>query len=925
MVASIVNIGQQGRPGPPGAVGPKGDPGPQGKQGIPGMAGRQGGIGARGIQGPQGVSVDTNGLISNIQVSAGTLSQTITNLVFSNLNGVSFGLNNGTITASAAAAGGGLTNINISAGTTSNNLSAFVFSNLNGVSFGLNGSTVTASANAGGINIAAGTQTASTSTVVFSNSNGISFGLSGSTQLTASYTVPSTAGLISNINVSAGTTSNNLSAITFSNSNNVSFGLSGSVVTATATVTYPAQTNQTVGLYGLGNTTQNSSTTLDARSLSFNGLGIVTVGYSNGSIQISATTPSQTNQTVGLYGLGNTTQNSSTTLDARSLSFNGLGIVTVGYSNGSIQLSATTAAQTVQTQNVVVPSAGTQTATSGTVIFSNSNGISFGMSNSSVITASYTVPSVPAQTNQTIGLYGVGNTTQNSSTTLDARTLSFNGLGGLTVGYSNGSIQLSGAQTVAQTNQTVGLYGLGNTTQNSSTTLDARTLSFNGLGGITVGYSNGSIQLSGPQTVAQTNQTVGLYALGNTTQNSSTTLDARTISYNGLGIVTVGYSNGSVQISASQSNQTEGMYAIGNTVGQSSSSTFDARTMSISGAGIASVGYSNNALVISVPSAGASINFSAGTTSNNLNAITFSNSNGVSFGLNGSTITGSIATSLTNINLSAGTTSNNLSAFVFSNSNNVSFGLNGSTVTGSIATSLTNINISAGTASNNLSAFTFSNINGVSFGLNGSTVTGSIAPRSVKQLLWPENPWQTNFTISNASFSLQHFNAKLDLTASQANLLMALNGNTNSSGALSISLGIYTMNGSTASLVSSNSQQITWTSGSQTTASSLYGGVSGTRYRTVGLGGDWNISAGDYMLGMWFMTTNNGTWLAFGSEGPTIVGAQDINETQAYLNGYSVSSYSTAMVASINVTDTNYARTGGDALKHPGIIFLGTL
>src|SRR5271154_4372799 len=31
--------------------------------------------------------------------------------------------------------------------------------------------------------------------------------------------------------------------------------------------------------------------------------------------------------------------------------------------------------------------AGTQTATSGTVIFSNSNGISFGLSNSSVVTA----------------------------------------------------------------------------------------------------------------------------------------------------------------------------------------------------------------------------------------------------------------------------------------------------------------------------------------------------------------------------------------------------------------------------------------------------------------------------------------------------------------------------------------------------------
>ena len=43
-------------------------------------------------------------------------------------------------------AGGGITNINISAGTASNNLSNVVFSNSNNVSFGLNGSTVTATA-----------------------------------------------------------------------------------------------------------------------------------------------------------------------------------------------------------------------------------------------------------------------------------------------------------------------------------------------------------------------------------------------------------------------------------------------------------------------------------------------------------------------------------------------------------------------------------------------------------------------------------------------------------------------------------------------------------------------------------------------------------------------------------------------------------
>lgn len=67
---------------------------------------------------------------------------------FGNGGGVTFGLSaDGKITASAPAAGGGLTNINISAGTTSNNLSAITFSNLNGITFGLNASTLTASHN----------------------------------------------------------------------------------------------------------------------------------------------------------------------------------------------------------------------------------------------------------------------------------------------------------------------------------------------------------------------------------------------------------------------------------------------------------------------------------------------------------------------------------------------------------------------------------------------------------------------------------------------------------------------------------------------------------------------------------------------------------------------------------------------------------
>lgn len=98
---------------------------------------------------------------------------------------------------------------------------------------------------------------------------------------------------------------------------------------------------------------------------------------------------------------------------------------------------------------------------------------------------------------------------------------------------------------------------------------------------------------------------------------------------------------------AAQTNQTLGLYAVSNTTGESSSSTFDARTLSFHGAGIASVGYSNGSVVVSVPAGGgglSNIRVSAGTTSNLLSAITFADSNGVSFGIDASTITATVST-----------------------------------------------------------------------------------------------------------------------------------------------------------------------------------------------------------------------------------------------------------------------------------------
>lgn len=557
-------------------------------------------------------------------------------------------------------------------------------------------------------------------TLIFTNSNGFSFSNTGGS-IWGSYTVPTITH--SSWTVSDAATSGTVGRLAFTNLNGVTLSLStganGSHTIVGSHNAITSQTNQNISLFALGNTTQNSSTILNANNLSFNGLGIITAGFSNGSIQLSAS-QSTVAQNISLFGLNQTTQNSSTVLSANALSFAGRGLITVGYSNGSIQLSAT---QTVDTAKAGTgfTSAGNNIGLSGTL---NTNGLSLSAT-------------VAAQSNQNISLFAIGNTTQNSSTLLNAGNLSFNGLGIITAGFSNGSIQFSASQsTVAQN---ISLFGLGNTTQNSSTALSANALSFNAIGSLTIGYSNGSVQLSAPNALtSQTNQTIGLYALGNTTQNSSTILDARTLSFNGLGIITAGYSNGSIQLSATQSVQSIGAYAVSNTT-QNTSGTIDARSLSFQGAGIASVGVSNGSIVVSVPSGGGgitNINLSAGTTSNNLSAFVLSNSNNVSFGLSGSTITASAsftAQSNQTIGLYAlGNTTQNSSTTL--DARTLSFnGLGIITAgysNGSIQLSATQSN-QAASASNGSFAFqtlNFSNANNVTFGTSaGSIITASVA------------------------------------------------------------------------------------------------------------------------------------------------------------------------------------------------------
>lgn len=373
---------------------------------------------------------------------------------------------------------------------------------------------------------------------------------------------------------------------------------------------------------------------------------------------------------------------------------------------------------------------------------------------------------------------------------------------------------------------------------------------------------------------------------------------------------------------------------------------------------------SSNSISAIVNSSLTAVNFSAGTTSQNISAVVFSNSNGVSFGLNLSTITASVATSLTNINVSAGTTSNNLSAVTFSNSNGVSFGLNASTVTASVATSLTNINVSAGTTSNNLSAVTFSNSNGISFGLNGSVVTASAAAAggggavaiaagtqtatsgtvifsnsngisfgmsgsaTVTAVLgglssWAAGPIISSHSHCNGLLRLNPVVIQHNLTVTNILYLASLSCNTTASGKYSMSIGLYSINGSTLSLASSASTAVTYTSGLSAQSQT------GVQWRQISVT-SWSITPGPYVIGVWLATGTNAILSMYNTASGSIAVVQTGLEslwTNLVLPGYSSASFNSAMPASIAISDTlGYERDGQQQfpLDQPALTFLGT-
>lgn len=413
-------------------------------------------------------------------------------------------------------------------------------------------------------------------------------------------------------------------------------------------------------------------------------------------------------------------------------------------------------------------SAGTLSSNRTNITFSNSNGVSWGLNTNGVLTATV------ATNYQSSGPYLTTAALSQDSSRYAGTNGSITG-GSITVNTSGVSVNLPAYLTTAmQSNATT----ISNIKVSAGTLSSNRSdLTFADSNGVSFGFNTNGVVTA---TVATNYQSQGAYL-------TTAALSQDSSKYAGI--------NGSItggSITVNTSGVSVNLPAYLTTAMQSNAATISNIKVSAGGnsqlrSDIAFLNSNNISFTLNATGGGIAANYvfgiSAGTTNrSNLNAVSFSNANGVSFGIGSDaanlfqTITASVKTDyagtnasitggsltvntsgisiniapvggITNINVSAGTLSNNLSALTFSDSGGVSWGLNTNGVlTATVATNyqssgaylttamasnaatISNVKISAGTLSANRSDLTFTDSGGVSWGLNTNGVlTATVA------------------------------------------------------------------------------------------------------------------------------------------------------------------------------------------------------
>lgn len=318
-------------------------------------------------------------------------------------------------------------------------------------------------------------------------------------------------------------------------------------------------------------------------------------------------------------------------------------------------------------------SAGTQSQGTGTIVFSNSNGVSFGLNNGTLTASAagggaadgYNSAQFTNSTaNSTMPILWAGNS---------------NGSGNVTIGLTGSTVTMSapsgGAGGGATVNGSTGNVSL-TVASSLSMSTNGSTISFGLASDITTALQSAGNYLT---TAALSEHSHGFSASG----GSST---FQTLGFSNANNVTFSNSNGSVVASASFAQSVD--------TGKAGTGFTSAGT-NISFSGTLNTNGLSLQASVAAPGGGGAVNFSAGTTSNNLQSVVFSDSNNISFGLNGSTITGSVVTHGHGINLvganTAGTTSFTGTLFNLSGGNDITLSGNNNTIVvhGAVGTGVT--------------------------------------------------------------------------------------------------------------------------------------------------------------------------------------------------------------------------------------------
>jgi hypothetical protein len=669
-------------------------------------------------------------------------------LSFANSNGVSFGfenINTGTrpgvrLTASVAAIGGAQTGISAIAGSAASSVTngTIKFANSNGVSFGLNGSTMTASYTVPG-------------NTVFSNSNNIEFGLNGSTVTALALFAQSVQTQnVNNISL-AGNTTGTLSQIssgtvTLAGGSNITLSQNGNGITIIGSAGASNSHNITLAGNTTGTLAQVSSGTLTIAggnniTLSQNGNAITISGANQGGVQTG----------ISAIGGSNTTYTSGTVI------WSGQNNITIGsyvssnsqYIRLSVGNYLTTAAQTDHAHGVGLIQYSNMASVSGS---SNSGGFSLGVTGfptSSFINISQTstLAGVGATIQSTVGTdilathnsLGLNLAVPKYITAIGSHThgnvnLSLTNLSGTYSSASDGlTLSLTAYPSSSFANVTdLGTVYFGNSptvtfsssVSSNSTTILATAIGGTAGGGVALGFSGnttgttqtigaGTLQFVGGNniTLSQAGSIVTISAGSNTVANnwSTATLSSGTVIQVSTGVTNTLYYPKFITT-----------YSQGTGVGTASGVTnaditFNSNGLSFNGTRYAGTGFTSTSQSGS--------NISATVDSNGLRlwvpnylttqtlpsaTISFQDGGGITWGTSSGSVSNMTIVTATVVGGTGGGTN-----FVFSNSNNVSFGTSGSTVT-AMAGGVRMIQVSNIQLSN--TTVNFSNSNNVSFG-----------------------------------------------------------------------------------------------------------------------------------------------------------------------------------------------------------------